>query len=997
MLALALVALSPWSLRAADASPPPVRGLPLMRFYPFDDIGDVARGAHLLFDPVGRLTVVQDGVCLTLNDAVWLPVAIESSDGIRVQRVVCDADGTFYYGALGSWGILAPTGHGTLKTTPLTPADRPGWAVTSNFSDILCRPEGICFVADRGLVYRDRVTQKSTYIEIPSVAHAFALKDRIYVSSHSLGTLLLEPDRGTFHEADRGLFENFVIDHVAPLADGRAVVTTTGRRLLLLDGDRLTSLNTSLGERFPARITALRTLPEGNVAAAVNGHGLYVITPDGNIVTALTQPEYRSVSALAVNEAGVLWASTESGVAKILYGAPVTTFGQALGLPIGWPQIVSWEGTIVTASNGRVYEPEPGLAGEPVRFRLMPNQPVAGTWGIASWREWLLLANAEGVFGARRGERFQKIFGGVGRLAMLGDVCIAIGSTEISALRLDGDTWRECAARVPGIGSPSIVHVSDHAVWLELGANRAGRIALVDGRIVTRIFETFPWREPHWIHVSIVDADAVLVGPDERRIFLDEKTGEPVERPALSAVLDQAPFPAARICKDESGRLWISHAHGVFTLTPRPGGYEADIGTYRLIAEHRPLVQPLPGGVWISSARSLYHAVSVPSRAFPLQTRPRLVSVRVAGTNRELIDPASPAPVELHLPYAQNSLAFRFFAGSYASRRTPDYEFHLNDGPWTSLDSSAVLRLSDLREGAYRLAIRLVDESGPVGHGAAVNFSIAPPWQRTWYALTGYLLLGGAAVYGLVRLLLLRARARNAALERIVAERTEELKSTMQQLQRETRTAATLAERNRLASEIHDSLEQGFSGLVLHLDTTASLADCPPPILSALTVARNMVAFSRNEVRHAVWDLHSPLLEEGDLAAGLQRLVSQSVPEPSRASVSIEGQPRPLGSAREHHLLRIAQEAIANAVKHARAEHLEVKLVYAATEVLLTIRDDGCGFDPKAVMAGQQNGHFGLRSLRGRATKIGATLEIASTPGDGTRVIVRLPGAVELS
>jgi signal transduction histidine kinase len=227
-------------------------------------------------------------------------------------------------------------------------------------------------------------------------------------------------------------------------------------------------------------------------------------------------------------------------------------------------------------------------------------------------------------------------------------------------------------------------------------------------------------------------------------------------------------------------------------------------------------------------------------------------------------------------------------------------------------------------------------------------------------------------------------------LRRRVAQRTTELRATMEKLQRETQTAATLAERNRLAGEIHDSLEQGFSGLILQLDTTAKKAGCPPEVRAGLTLARNMVAFSRNEVRHAVWDLQSPVLDEGDLGTALKKIVEQLAPETPHTTVSIENTPCPLSSAVEHHLLRIAQEAITNCVKHAEARNLDVVLNYAGDEVILSIRDDGCGFIPGQVLTGGV-GHFGLRSLRGRASKIHGTLNITSSPGKGTTVEARVP------
>jgi signal transduction histidine kinase len=227
-------------------------------------------------------------------------------------------------------------------------------------------------------------------------------------------------------------------------------------------------------------------------------------------------------------------------------------------------------------------------------------------------------------------------------------------------------------------------------------------------------------------------------------------------------------------------------------------------------------------------------------------------------------------------------------------------------------------------------------------------------------------------------------------LRKRVKQRTAELAATMDQLKKEAQMAATLAERDRLAGEIHDSLEQGFNGLLLQLEATAKLKTCPPEVRSGLTLARNMVSFSRAEVQHAVWELQSPMLENSDLAVAIQKIAGQITPDTLHAAVAVEGTPRRLASVVEHHLLRMAQEALNNTVKHAAAGQVKVTLRYEPAAVVLSVQDDGRGFVPTQVLTGGV-GHFGLRSLRSRANKINAAIEIVSAPGQGTLIKARVP------
>ena len=229
-------------------------------------------------------------------------------------------------------------------------------------------------------------------------------------------------------------------------------------------------------------------------------------------------------------------------------------------------------------------------------------------------------------------------------------------------------------------------------------------------------------------------------------------------------------------------------------------------------------------------------------------------------------------------------------------------------------------------------------------------------------------------------------------LRRRVKQRTAELNATMEKLQHEARMSATLAERDRLAGEIHDSLEQGLNGLLLQLESTAGLESCPPEIRSSLDLACSMASFSRTEVQNAVWELQSPMLENSELPVAIEKIMRQIAPESLRGTVRVEGTPRRLASAVEHHLLRIAQEAMNNTVKHAAAHNLDVVLGYEIDAVVLSIVDDGCGFNPDRVTTGGL-GHFGLRSLRSRVGRIHATHEVLSSPGKGTTIRVRVPAA----
>jgi signal transduction histidine kinase len=216
------------------------------------------------------------------------------------------------------------------------------------------------------------------------------------------------------------------------------------------------------------------------------------------------------------------------------------------------------------------------------------------------------------------------------------------------------------------------------------------------------------------------------------------------------------------------------------------------------------------------------------------------------------------------------------------------------------------------------------------------------------------------------------------------------LKEQMAVIRQKLRNSAVLEERNRIARELHDTLEQELAGITMQLDLAVDCFQQAPVVAQhALETARSMSRHSMIEARRSVWDLRCQLLEDGDLISALTHVVEPLVPRgQAKVEVKIEGSPVRLPGPVEMNLLRIAQEAVANAMKHGRAQQVSIELHYAPTSVFLTVRDDGQGF-----MANQASpaGHFGLLDMRERALSMGSQLKVESERGRGTRLAVEVP------
>lgn len=210
-----------------------------------------------------------------------------------------------------------------------------------------------------------------------------------------------------------------------------------------------------------------------------------------------------------------------------------------------------------------------------------------------------------------------------------------------------------------------------------------------------------------------------------------------------------------------------------------------------------------------------------------------------------------------------------------------------------------------------------------------------------------------------------------------------------------TQHSAALEERHRIARDLHDSVSQSLFSLTLHT-RTAELAlaragldadsDVGRPLQQVSELTRGALA----EMRALIFELRPGALAEEGLGAALTKhSAAVTAREGLEIAVQVPEERLPLAVEQEEHLYRLAQEALHNAVKHARANHAWVELAAGDGEVVLTVRDDGVGFDP----AEPHPGHFGLETMHERAFRIGAELTLESAPGAGTKLRVNVPAA----
>ena len=426
------------------------------------------------------------------------------------------------------------------------------------------------------------------------------------------------------------------------------------------------------------------------------------------------------------------------------------------------------------------------------------------------------------------------------------------------------------------------------------------------------------------------------------------------------------------VVDDRLGHLWLTSTGQIFRVRKRevlevldgkrarvaPLTFDASDGlrTTETVLSNNPGFRDGGGRLWLATAKGV--SVVDPRRIDTDQPAPE-VAIEGVTVDRKAERQAEYPPGRGEVTIDYTALHFRAPARVLFRHRLSGL-----DEDWVEADTRRRAYYSNLPAGTYRFAVMASNPDG-VWNGRATElaFTIRPPFYRTWpfYAAAAAVVL--LAGFGAHRFRLGQMRSRLGAI---------------------------IGERTRIARELHDTLAQGLAGTGIQIDTAMqAIEEGPAAAREHLGLARLMVKTTLAEVRRSIWVLRAQTSKGHDglgssLEGSLRQLTADSGVE---ARLEVTGRPRALPGELERSLLRIAHEAVTNAVRHAGARSVAIGLDFDRETIALHVRDDGKGFDPASV-GGE---HFGLTGMSERATGLGGRLEVRSRPGEGTELTCRLP------
>ena len=679
-------------------------------------------------------------------------------------------------------------------------------------------------------------------------------------------------------------------------------------------------------------------------------------------------PHEATRSVLSTRD-GSVWVATDEGLARWQDGG-VAVYKEAQGLPDARVQSLyeDHDGTLwASTARGlaRLDHPAPRppsrAARRPPAERFerfervdgVPGKEVYSMTGDDAGNLWLSVN--DGLVRLHQG-RFAEIlpWSAFGRRQQAKVIAADRGGLWLSFWQ-DGGVMRVKDGKVlatytaaQGLGAGHVAGLrvaADGTVWA--ATEEGGLSRIKDGRVTTlTVAEGLPCNTIHW---SIVDDDGAT--------WLYTACG------------------LIRIQRDDLAAWEADPGHRV---APKAWGGSDGVPLLALTAAYfnPPVAKASDGRLWLASGTDIQ--VLDPAH-LPVNPLPPPVHIEslVADHRSYAVAPG------LRLPPKVRDLTIEFAALSLVDPKNTRFRYRLDghDTDWQTVVDRRQATYTNLPPGAYRFRVKAANNSGVWNEdGAQLAFSIEPAFHQTaWFRLLALALLialAWSAFQIWMRLRIRRVRRQfEATLEARVAERT------------------------RIARDLHDTLLQRFNGLLLQFQAACNLLpDRPGESRRVLTAAIDQVAEAITEGRDTVQGLRSAATAANDLAQALRDLAGTLARERERGRavpvhVEVHGAPRLLRPEVRDEAFFIAGEALRNALRHAEAAQVDVEIRHDERQLRVRVRDDGHGIDPTVQQAGSKAGHFGLGGMRERAELLGGRLTVRSGAGAGTEVELSVPAA----
>jgi len=889
--------------------------------------------------------------------------------------------------------------------------------------DLAESADGTLWVSTHGgglIRYRDNM---ATLVQPDAQLHEANLSALLLDQS---GDLWVGSDNGLYRLHDSSLTRVDPVSSLLPevralceTGDGRIWMGGTGSRIVVWEKDQFTPRTlTSIPE--DAAVTALLPNPDGTLWIGTTAGLIHLNGSEERLETRDTGLADTAVEALANSEGGGIWVGTRDGISRLTsHGIESLRARDGLSQSTACSLLVDREGGLwVGTKNGlnqfidrRVIplttneglgtnDTGPIIRGDDGTVWIATIGAGLGTYdgrlckmkfhkdnGLPSENLYAMTLGKEGEIWIGTDEGLCALKGGsiVSRLSTED----GIPSNQIQVLSTDqqGTLWIGTSqGLVTWNGSevhPAVPDslVSEASIRFLLPLDSGRMLVSTDQGVFEAEGSTLHpllfqgQRLPHVVTAIQTDDGNLWLGTRDRGLVLSRPTGETFRFSLKHGLYDDEILGLAMT---DAGELWLACGRGVFVVdkkellqcaagevsrvTSQPFTPTESLRTIECQRDVQPVINRTPDGrIWVATNYGvLIFDPSIMVRKLP----PPVVLLDGLMTNGVEMAP-DPQTDSLFLSPGLANIAVRYITTSYVIPQRTQFRYRLQgfDDNWVDAETRREAFYTNLPAAQYRFQVQARHPQGEWGEiTSSVCFQVPPHFYETWWFVA---LMGAAVVlcvWGVYRLRMTQLR---------------------------TQFLAVMAERLRIARELHDTLLQGFSGITMQMQALSNRL-APSPEQNALKDVIADAGHCLREARRTVAGLRNAP-GETRLSIAISQAARQAVEQNGlQLSLNVIDLKQSLSMEVEYHLLRIAQEAISNTIKHAGARVLTVTLDQVGRQLKMVIADDGRGFSFQGEHV-RTPGHYGLIGMRERAHQIHASLQVITNPGHGTTIQLEMP------
>jgi ligand-binding sensor domain-containing protein/signal transduction histidine kinase len=775
------------------------------------------------------------------------------------------------------------------------------------------------------------------------------------------------------------------VNALVPVGQNQLWVATDAG-IVRWDGTKLTKAG------VPSALDGVQSLAmtvdrDSNLWVGTNSRGLLRVNAKG--VASLEEPNggtNAAVTALFEDREGNLWIGSESGLDRLRDSAFVT-YSLPEGLPTDGsnPVFVDSEHRVWFAPvAGGLWWMKDGQHGSVTNDALEKDvvySIAGGKTGLWVGRQHGGLTHLRFDGGAIAAHTYTHADGlaqdSVYSVYETRDGTIWAGTLSGGVTRLSGGTLKTYTAS-DGLTSNtvnSILERSNETIWL---ATPDGLSELSNGH--WRAHTSKDGLPSEDVNCLFEDGSGVLwVGTASGLAFQD--SGRFQVPAAAPASLKEPIFGMA---EDRYGSFWIATSNHVLRVSRdkllHGGLADGDVREFGLadglrgsegVKRHWSVVADPAGQIWFSLNRGI--SVVDPGR-LKNNSAPAIAHIQSVAADGTALD----LQHAIQIPGGRQRITFSYTGLSLSVPERVRFRYWLEgfDHKWSEPVATREAVYTNLGPGPYRFKVIASNPDGVwSSQESSVAFAVEPLlWQTWWFRVSVVL---GCMIFGL-------------ALYRL---RLHQMSSRLN-----VRFEERLAERTRIAQELHDTLLQGFLSASMQVHVAADRlpedSQVKPGLTRALQLMRQVIDEGRNAVRGLRSSSSASLnLEDAFLRIQQELVRPGSVGDRIEFRVVVDGTPRPLQPLLRDEVYRIGREAVINAFRHAKPKNIELEMKYSSSDLRVFVRDDGCGIDPHVLKSGR-DGHWGLSGMRERATRIGGQLKVWSGDAAGTEIELSVPSHV---